>query len=548
MSTAKAYKLVLDRIGASTGTMICAILLTLPSRHPMADTVDSEGRSVFLVGKHGLGDGDAAALAIQAMCDCLARGEYPDQVHPVVFAPQASQAIAAAIDGPQDTEVLVHGPRGTGKTHTLAAAAMINAEWDLRTGHAGPFLVMWLHDSLLSASTKTGRSLCLPMWGGLWHLRDDARRAICTIGGRELVAGDFVGCQDEASAQRLRVEVHMVLGEELVASMSDGTGIKEDQYELARSSTMRFPTRLRIAMSATNPGGPDTWPYVRFIGPMRRANTVAVQVMPSDRLTDEEQQAQLGLFANSLTLHKRLALGEWVMAEQGAAVAEGFDVAVHVSRVPLAPHPQYLLGIGWDGGHSPSAVIGQHQRGQVQIYAALNKLHAGVLELIESELWPWLSTHAPWALRDGGMSLVHIIDPNMATPGQVSMTESAEKMILAKLGGRIIHGAVRWPPRREAVLRVLAPRHEQGRVPLQIDDTPDTALLIQAWQGRWFYPVDPKTDQIDRTGAKKPNSPWADVGDASAYLCGWLLGGDLMEVTPPHQLVVEQTFSLEAMV
>lgn len=545
MSTARAMNVALDLIGETAGLKFCAIILTLDTPLPEADGLDSYGRSVILVGRHWIGQGPEAEQILEMVRTDFAAGVYPDGVHCVVFAPKASEAIKAAIQGAQDTELLLHGPRNTGKTHTGAAIAMILAEFHLRAGCPAPFLVGWLHDSLLSASTKTGRSLQLPMWGGLWHLKDDSRRAICTLAGKELVAGDFVGCKDEEANQRLRIEVNMVLAEELIASMTDGTGVKEDQWDLARSSTMRLPTPKRIAVGMTNPGGPDTWPYQRWLAGPRPPRLVSVQVPKTDRMTPDEQAANHAVFAYSPTLQKRLSDGEWIMAEQGVSVAEGFNVDFHVSQKPLQPSPMFLLGLGWDGGHSPSVVIGQNINGQCVTYAALNVMSAGVLELIEQQLWPWLKEHAPWALLNGGADLVHIIDPNMKTPGQATITESAERMILAKLGGRIVYGAVRWPPRREAVLRVLAPRHERGRVPLVINPGEDTRLLVEAYQGRWFYEKDPKTDQVNRTGPKKPNSPWADIGDASAYLYGWLLGGELMDVPPTGPIKVESDFSLD---
>ncbi len=546
MSVERAQKLLLNRIGANTGTLLCAIILTSEEPIDGADGLDALGRSIFLIGRHNLGSDAIAEQSVQEILNYFALGDYPDVVHPVVFAPKASHAIAAAINGPQDCEVLAHGPRNTGKTHALAAAALIMAEWHLRAGFPGPFLVAWLHDSLLSAATKTGRSLQLPMWGGLWDLKDDSRRARFMLGGKEIVSGDFVGCKDDEANQRLRIEVNMVLAEELIASMTDGTGVKADQWDLARSSTMRLPTRTRVAMAATNPGAPETWPYQRWLNGVKASRVVAVQIPSTDRLTPEEREANRQIFAYSPTIQKRLADGEWIMAEQGAAVAEGYNEAIHVSSKPLTPLPHYLIGIGWDGGHSPSAVVGQNILDQIVTYAALNCLNAGVLELIETKLRPWLMEHAPWELQNGGANLVHIIDPNMKTPGQATITESAERMILAKLGGRIVYGAVRWPPRREAVLRVMAPRHERGRIPLVIAPGEDTKLLREAFSGHWFYKVDAVTDQIDRTGPKKPNSPWADIGDAAAYLYGWLLGGELMDVAPPGPMKVETQFSLDA--
>jgi len=145
----------------------------------------------------------------------------------------------------------------------------------------------------------------------------------------------------------------------------------------------------------------------------------------------------------------------------------------------------HQLCIGWDGGHMPSAVICQLVGGQVRVYAALNDMKAGVLQLIEDQVAPWLIQHAPWA-RHGGGGLTHVIDPSMATAGQADIRESAETVIRETLRGRIIKGPVAWSPRREAVLRVLAPRTEGGVVPLAIAPVRETELLRSALGSRWF--------------------------------------------------------------
>ncbi|BCA56689.1 hypothetical protein W02_38290 [Nitrospira sp. KM1] len=533
----KINKFLLEKF-AGLGTPLAAILLRLDITPSWADGTDIEGRTIVLIGRHLLGSGPEAEEVSKLVLDYLAVGGCPDLVHPIAFAPSASRAIAEAVDGSAE-EILVHGPRGTGKTHALAAAAVINAELDLRAGYPGPYRVLWLHDTLLSASAKTARSLELPMWGNTWSLKDDRKLAVFSVGGKQMVVGDFVGCQDQSSAERLRMSANTVIGEEPIASLTDGLGITEQQYDLARSSTLRLPTRRRVSMLATNPGSPDTWPHRRFFHGSTKS--LPIQISVDDRLTQEERQALEQTFANSPTLQKRLAKGEWVMAEQGAAVAEGFNPDVHVSPYPLVPSPMLLFAIGWDGGHSPSAVMGQNLSGQARIYASLNDMKVGVLELIERQVLPWLQAHAPWALTHYGAQLVHIIDPNMATPGQATITETAEKVIREKLGGRIVHGPVRWAPRREAILRGLGARHEQGRTPLLIAPGDDTRLLVEAFSGRWFYPVLPN-GQVDRTGPKKPNSPWADVSDAAAYLLSWLHGDDLMTI-PTGPLKVETHFT-----
>ena len=170
-------------------------------------------------------------------------------------------------------------------------------------------------------------------------------------------------------------------------------------------------------------------------------------------------------------------------------------------------------------------MIGQLLGSQVRVYAALNDVKVGVYELIEDQVIPWLATYCPWARTTRGRGLLtHIIDPSMKTAGQATIRESAERVIAETLRGRIVYGASAWSPRREAVLRVLSPHHAGGQVALAISPVPETELLRQAFSSRWYYAQTPD-GRVDRSRPKKPNSPWADVGDAAAYLFGWLRPG-----------------------
>lgn len=544
MSIEKAKRKLLERFAAADGALFVAIFLDLPAPWPLADTTDHHGRSVLLVGKAFVDQDEAGQMAAAWVLEQLQGGQCPDLVVPITLARKASEAFVLIVQGGPVDDFLVHGPRWSGKSIVVFAVVLGLAELDLRAGYAAPFPGMLLHDSLKSAEGKSGETLELGLWHGVWALELDRTRAVCRLGSRELVRLDFVGCADPISAERLRRSTRCVMAEEVIGSLSDGVGITEDQYTLARSSMLRLETRRRVSIALTNPGSPDLWPS-RYWGLTGRPlpNRCAIEIPREDRLT-LEQQAQLdATFANNPILQRRLSRGEWVGVVHGATVAEGFDPAIHVASSALRPDPSLLLAIGFDGGHSPSAVVGQLQHGQIQVFAAFNLLHAGMLELLEQQLIPWMRECCPWALNHAGAQLVEIIDPNLATPGQITIMESAEKMIQEKLGGRIVRGAVRWPPRREAILKALAPRHVGGRTPLQI--APDnTELLVQAFSGQWFYSIG--TDgQVDRSGPKKPNSPFADVGDAAAYLFGWLLGGESMEIS--HEPIrVESSFSLEA--
>lgn len=181
----------------------------------------------------------------------------------------------------------------------------------------------------------------------------------------------------------------------------------------------------------------------------------------------------------------------------------------------------------------------------MQVFASLNDLKIGVLELLEDQVIPSLVQWAPWASGAAGV-LVHVIDPSMATPGQATIRESAERMIRETLRGRIVKGPVAWSPRREAVLRLLAPRHERGQTPLLISGAPETRLLRQALGGRWYYPRTPD-GRVDRSRPKKPNSPAADIGDAFAYLAGWLRPGhERGDIDPRRPVQFAQSATAES--
>jgi hypothetical protein len=138
-------------------------------------------------------------------------------------------------------------------------------------------------------------------------------------------------------------------------------------------------------MATTNPGDVDTWPFKRWIEGGGRPGCVRCEVPATDRLTPTEIAALRDVFRDSPDLEARLARGEWSGLKLGEMVAEGYDGAVHVAPGPLVPSADHVLAIGWDGGHSPSAVIGQMVGGQVRVFAGLNDLKVGVLELIEDQ-------------------------------------------------------------------------------------------------------------------------------------------------------------------
>src|SRR5437667_5443114 len=114
-------------------------------RPAWGDGVDAAGRTVLLVGRHALGATEAAEAAVRAVLEALGAGDVPDGVHAVAYAPHASAAVAEVVAG-ASTEVLIDGPRGTGKTALMPAALAILAELHTRAGYALPLRTLSLHD------------------------------------------------------------------------------------------------------------------------------------------------------------------------------------------------------------------------------------------------------------------------------------------------------------------------------------------------------------------------------------------------------------------
>src|SRR5262249_35018319 len=160
---------------------------------------------------------------------------------------------------------------------------------------------------------------------------------------------------DQQSAERLKAACHVVIVEEAVPSLAESGGVDVRSYEVARSSR-RLPGRRKVSVVVTNPGPPDHWCYARFISP-GSPGAVRCRVQAGDRLTDDEIAALDAAFRDSPDLHARLAKGDWAALLLGERVAEGYRPEIHVSPTVMRPSPNHVLAIGWDGGHSPSAVI-----------------------------------------------------------------------------------------------------------------------------------------------------------------------------------------------
>ena len=231
MSVQVARRVLLDRLGAGRVALL-AVLLDLPSIPVWADGGTQDGRALVLVGRHGLGPAPDAEEVVQIVLEQLHRGVVPPGVHDVAYLPQASQAIAEAVDSERcwcggepvngthaHTEICAWGGRGSGKTQMAAGALAVLGEQHRRRGYPGPLRALWLHSSLRDAAMKTARSLEEPLWGGLWRIEQDRTVATLSVGGADIATGDFVASQDPQAQERIRSAAHVLVCEEPLASL-----------------------------------------------------------------------------------------------------------------------------------------------------------------------------------------------------------------------------------------------------------------------------------------------------------------------------------------
>lgn len=516
MTTAKAQRFLLERVGSSA-TVLLSLHLELAAVPAWADGRDGDGRAVLLVGAHALRTVPDGEAAVAAVLDSLAESEVPAGVHAVAYAPKASEAFATIVAGEGVREIMLDGPRGTGKTQVVPGALAWLAESRQRAGEPLPLQVLWLHDSLTNAAMKTARSLEEPLWGGLWSIREGRTQAVLTVGGVEVVVADFVPTDDVQAAERVRAACHVVVAEEVIASISEG-GIDERKYELALTSMLRLPTPRPVAIVTTNPGSEEAWPFKRFISP-GRAGCVRCQVPASDRLTPEQDRAQHESFRDAPDLERRLAGGEWCGLRLGPPVAVGYNAATHVAPRPLRIEEYFDVWMGWDSGggtHCHATIVGQRVGMEVRVFAGLVSEGTGLTQHLEHAVIPWLAKKMPWALERKGVALIHRGDPAMQPHDGGDARQSDQRRVQAALGGSFMPGPAHWPERSGVLHDLLNAGNGRGGMSLQIDPTEDTRLLRRALAGEWYYAVT-RGGTVIRDHPQKDNRPWDDLGDALIY-------------------------------
>jgi hypothetical protein len=481
---------------------VAAIVLELAEPPSWTEALP-DGRCVLI----GLGDAPSRHAVLEAL---RAGQDVPDGTLLLEYRPTASAFIADAVDGREHSELLATSPRGEGKSQSALGAMLAHAIVHKARGHAWPVRWQIVGASRVYMLSTVARSMALPWWLGSWALADGDRTARLTVDGTVLVEGDLVGVDDEQSIDSLRREEHCVWTDEPAAAMAEqAAGISRQAWGIAFSSC-RLPTHRRVGLLTSNAPSPRSWVWRRYIT-APEPGCKAYRIPKGERTTAEYRADLARQLADSPDLLMRLAEGEAAIPMRGLAVARGYKESECVAPSPLAPIEGTPFYLGWDAGLTPACTISQARNGRCWVYAAPFTERGGTAELVEEMVRPWFLQHAPWALTRQG-SLIHCVDPNMATPSQHSLADSPERTLTNLLRGQVRRGPVKWAPRRDALTECFTP----GRSRLWISPVEPTEELRIALAGGFHYQASPGGDVRGLEPAK--THPHSDLGDSLIYV------------------------------
>jgi hypothetical protein len=493
--------------------------------------------------------------------------------------PVVSAYVQAIMNGgkhPECNEIFGFGTRGDGKTIGVMCGMIAHAQEHQRQGFSLPVPWMGVTDTFTSHKLKTVRSFENPIWRGGWKLSDGDHIAIFFQGTTPMVKVDLFGIEDQGAMDRLRMESCGMWFEEPAPSavMVQSTGIGEHAWELGLTS-LRVPSHFHPAVTSENYPDEDHWTWRRprptstpvFAHPAQFKQLFEIAEIPwprefdkypegspvdlcmakngtcqwfrvpaGERASEEDRLSWTRALAGRKDLLRRLILGQPGVIMLGDQVAQGFSLDDHVAKERLLPWPGQPIYFGFDFGHTPTCVMAQEQRGQIRVLAGLHLMGAGIMQLMDDLVLPFLSRYAPWVRRNPQDLALIGYDPSqgsMENPkgSEADIENSALQAIQRVLDGWFESGPIDWAIRKDALVKVLD-RHPKN---FQLD--PEYCQdLASALAGRWYYAKSHAGD-LRSDKPKKPNHPYEDLGDALIYCLCRISGASMIDSVGSGKIV-----------
>ena len=455
-------------------------------------------------------------------------------------------------------EVLCVGSRGDGKTIAVLSAMPAHADQHYKKGYPLPVNWMGVTDTFTSHKLKTIRSLENPVFNGGWRLSDNDHVAEYFQQGAKLVHIDLFGIEDQGAMDRLRMEAHCLWFEEPAPStlMVQSTGISLEAWMLGVTSC-RMPSYFNVKVATENYPDEDHWTWDRwkpssnivFAHPEKlrelfklieqpaperdferypegtpsrmcmgvNEGRVYFRVPVGERASEADRLEWARALKDRPDILRRLILGQPGVVMLGDQVARGFTREDFTSKIEQSFVPGEPVFFGFDFGHTPTCVIAQQIQGRLRVKAALWMMNAGMQQLMEDLVRPYLAKFAPFVLRRPDDCALIGHDPSqgdISAPkgSEADIDNSALAAIQEALGGGWFEmGPTIWDVRKDALTKVFQRRN------LVVEDNQYTADLIKALDGRWYL-AKSHTGDLRSDKPKKPNHPWEDLGDAFIYM------------------------------
>lgn len=317
----------------------------------------------------------------------------------------------------------------------------------------------------------------------------------------------FVGMEDPNDASKLLSWELAGIAIDEPAPAFGTSGVDEMIFDMGMTR-LRQPHMNWYAMKlATNNPDENHWTFKKFVAPGMEGYRLHQPNNPenSQNLPENYYENMRKNLAHRPDLVRRFVDGEFGFQSEGRSVTPQWSDKIHLAN-GLSPIAKREVNLLWDFGLNPTCII--TQRTPLGYWMVLDSLVGdgiGVTELIEDAVKPLLQQ------RYRGSPLAHIGDPAGDMREQSSSRNSAVKVIRNELGGTWRPGPQKWPPRRDAIQRILG-RTMEGRGVMQVDRRRAKEVWF-ALRGGWHY-------HVARSGvvaAEAKKNIHSHPGDAISY-------------------------------
>lgn len=226
-----------------------------------------------------------------------------------------------------------------------------------------------------------------------------------------------------------------------------------------------------------------------------------------------ERNRQILVATGRNDLAARLVEGRIGYAQVGARVTPDFNGAHLAPGIQVIPNVP--IELFFDFGLNASCLATQvSPQGYWLIHKAWSRDNAGMKQLLQQDVHPWLTSQPVHHWRYGG-------GPEAREREQSDSEETALKMIIDTLGPSIYRaGPVSWSARRDAMRDALT--RTPGGIPWVRVNPSGAAFLVRALDGGWYYPTDSQ-GRVRNEGQPDKRSKMDHIGDAFAHGCAVLL-------------------------